>query len=243
MLLVVCLVIAGVLYLQQRRAATQYAEPLPVPVASPTVTLRAMPSQTPSLTPSATASPSASPSPVVQAIVPTHIFIPATATSQAVNTVVIGKPTATCWDPWLHKNVDCFGVPVKGEGYDPMAVVAFWSSGPMVGETGTSGLLSVLLGHTQIGGYGVFNDIGNLPIGTLVTITSDTPATSVQLKVLKIVEGIDKSDPTALQQVLQSAPPGAISALATCSGLVKQLGGYGASHQYNTVVFLGLAVA
>ena len=243
LLLVVCLVTAGALQLKQQQAATQYAVPPPVAAASPIVTPRALPSQTPSSTPSATATPSASPSPMVQAIVPTHIFIPATPTSQAVNTVVIGKPTTTCWSPWLKKNVACYGVPTTGEGYDPMGVAAYWSSGPKVGETGPDGLLSVILGHTQIGGYGVFNDIGQMPIGTPVTFTSDAPAASVQLKVLKIVDGIDKTDPTALVKVLQNAPPGAISALTTCSGLVKRLSGYGSSHQYNTVVFLGLASA
>lgn len=120
-----------------------------------------------------------------------------------------------------------------------MSVVAWWSTGPQVGTT-DGGTISVMLGHTNIGGYGVFNDIGSLPVGTPVTVTNDQQ-TAVKLVVLQVVDGIDKKDPLKLASVLSNPPKGSISALATCSGIVQKLQGYGSSHQYNTVVFLGLA--
>lgn len=204
------------------------------------------PSSTPTATSSATVSPSDVPSPptvTVTPIAPDHLWIP----GLKVDTYVMSKPTENRFSSWLNKTVPSFGVPDRTDkdprtgkplGENKFALTAWWSSGPKVGATGTDGALAIILGHTQINGYGVFNNLGTMKKGDPVIMSSGGSAT-VKLKTEKVVTGIDKRDESALMNVLQSPPEGAVAALITCSGLIKDEAGH-QSRPENTVVFLKL---
>jgi len=155
------------------------------------------------------------------------VFIP----SLGVNTKVVSKPTEYAWDAWLGRKVDQFGVP------DDMLTVAWWSSGPKPGSAGN--MVSVLLGHTQISGYGVFNNLGQLKIGQSITLESKDRKV-LRFKVIGVEQGISKTDPAALQTALTHPPVGARLALITCSGDVS---GPHRSREDNTVVFAGLVTS
>lgn len=93
----------------------------------------------------------------------------------------------------------------------------------------------MILGHHQIGGYGVFNRLGELRPGPQDPIMLESKDHVVQrLEVIKVRNGISKSDPNALRSALQHPPVGADVAFVTCSGDVSSSLG---SHADNTIVF------
>lgn len=161
---------------------------------------------------------------VVSPIVPAHLFVP----SIGVNTSVLPKPTEMAEDPFLNKVVPSFGVP------DDMYSTTWWSSGPKPGSRG----MAVILGHTQIGGYGVFNDLARLKPGAVIGVARGT--TTLRFVVLSVHTGISKKDPAALQTTLSEHPADARLALLTCSGYFNQ--GFRESAE-NTVVFAKLVSA
>jgi hypothetical protein len=158
---------------------------------------------------------------VVKPIVPNHLFVPAIN----VNTKVTPKPTEMDNDPFLNKVVPSFGVP------DDMYTTTWWSSGPQPGSRG----LAVVLGQTQIGGYGVFNDLAKLRPGDSVGVAHGH--TTLKFSVIAVHTGISKKDPTALQTLLANHPRQARLALLTCSGYFNQSYRESAA---NTVVFAKL---
>jgi hypothetical protein len=158
---------------------------------------------------------------LVHPIVPTHLFVP----NIGVNTTVAAKPTELANDPFLNKTVPSFGVP------DDMYTTTWWSSGPQPGSRS----MAVVLGHTQIGGYGVFNKLAQLKPTQVIGLTRGT--TILRFEVLAVHTGISKKDPTALQTTLAHHPTAARLALLTCSGNFNQ--GYRESAE-NTVVFAKL---
>lgn len=158
---------------------------------------------------------------VLKPIVPNHLFVPAIN----VNTRVIPKPTEMDNDPFLNKTVPSFGVP------DDMYTTTWWSSGPQPGGRG----MAVVLGHTQIGGYGVFNNLGKLKAGDPIGVARGT--TTLKFDVIAVHTGVSKKDPTALQTLLANHPPQARLALLTCSGYFNQSYRESAA---NTVVFARL---
>lgn len=164
------------------------------------------------------------PKPLLSPIVPSHLFVPAIG----VNTTVAAKPTELTHDPFLNKTVPSFGVP--GDMY----TTTWWSSGPKPGSAG----MAVVLGHTQIGGYGVFNKLAHLKPGQTIGVTRAN--TTLKFEVLAVHTGISKKDPTALQTTLAHHPAAARLALLTCSGTFNQ--GYRESAE-NTVVFAKLVSA
>ena len=88
---------------------------------------------------------------------------------------------------------------------------SWWSDGPQPG----SGQMAVVLGHTQIGGYGVFDELAKLRSGDAVTLRAANGDT-LRLAVLgSPVTGLDKST-SALADTLNGHPPGAEVALVTC---------------------------
>lgn len=158
---------------------------------------------------------------VVKPIVPNHLFVPAID----VNTKVIPKPTEMDNDPFVNRVVPSFGVP------DDMYTTTWWSSGPQPGSRG----MAVVLGHTQIGGYGVFNNLATLKPGDAVGVSHRH--TTLKFAVVAVHTGISKKDPTALQTLLANHPKQARLALLTCSGYFNQ--SYRESAE-NTVVFAKL---
>ena len=153
--------------------------------------------------------PSAVPEPILtpgatpdRALTPTHVYVPAIH----VDTSVVAKPTQRTKDPFLARTVASFGVP------DDMYTTTWWSSGPQPG----SAAMAVILGHTQVGGYGVFNKLGSLPDGAHVSVTGD--GRTLEFAVIGVHTGISKTDPYALRDALAAHPAGAALALITCSG-------------------------
>lgn len=212
--------IAGWVYLQQRSAVDAFVAPVPASKLG-TLSEKAIPPG--KAAPKTTSLPAT----VVIPIIPVQVFIP----NIGVNTKVISKPTEYAWDAWLGRKVDQFGVP------DDMFSVAWWSSGAKPGSADNS--LAVLLGHTTINGYGVFNDLGRLKIGEHITLESKDRKV-LRFEVIGVKRGISKSDPTALQTVLTHPPAGARLALITCSGDVS---GQHQSRKDNTVVFARLVTS
>jgi sortase (surface protein transpeptidase) len=153
--------------------------------------------------PGAVASGSASSAAATGAIVPTRLAIP----KIAVNTAVESRGTQRYTNPFTGKAVSGYGVPKS------MRTVSWWSDGPRPG----SGQMAVVLGHTQVGGYGVFNRLAQLRPGDDVTFTS-SDGSVLRLKVLNApLTGLDKST-SALADALNGHPAGADVALVTCGG-------------------------
>ena len=174
------------------------------------------------LVPPAPAAPSVAPTAAPdRSSTPTHVYVPAIQ----VDTSVIAKPTQRTRDPFLHRTMASFGVP------HDMYTTTWWSSGPRPG----SGAMAVILGHTQVGGYGVFNKLGALPDGARVTITGS--GNPLQFQVIAVHTGISKTDPYALRNALTAHPAGAALALITCSGTFDR--NYDQSTE-NTVAFAKL---
>ena len=172
--------------------------------------------------------PTDSPAPIVAptvapdlSLTPTHLYVPAIR----VDTSVVAKPTQRTKDPFLDRTVASFGVP------NDMYTTTWWSSGPKPG----SGSMAVLLGHTQVGGYGVFNKLGALPAGARVSVTGGTQV--LHFEVVRVRTGISKTDPYALRHALEAHPADAALALITCSGTFDR--SYDQSTE-NTVAFAKL---
>lgn len=156
-----------------------------------------------------------------RSMIPTHLYVPAIH----VDTTVAAKPTQHTKDPFLQRTVASFGVP------SDMYTTTWWSSGPKPG----SGAMAVILGHTQVGGYGVFNKLGSLHRGAKVLLTGS--GQPLHFAVVQVRTGISKTDPYALRKALAAHPADAALALITCSGTFDT--DYDQSTQ-NTVVFASL---
>lgn len=184
------------------------------------------------------------------AIVPFRLTAPSTSGHGAIDTYIIAKPMEVAHDPWLGRDVPSFGIP-EADDRDPrtdkpigqdgvMWYTSWWSDGPKVGARGNQNTMSVILGHTQIGGPGVFNELGAFQVGDGVSV-SDKQGAVMNLRTVKVASGLSKSDPAALNGALVAAPPEAVLALITCSGPTGNPGNAGLSSQENTVVFLARA--
>ena len=172
----------------------------------------------------ATVAPDAPSAPSVpdRSMVPDHLYVRAIG----VDTRVVPAATRRTHDPFLNRTVDSFGVP------DDMYSTTWWSSGPKPG----SGQLAVILGHTQIGAYGVFNRLAALHPGDSVQVSGR--AGLLRFTVTTVRTGISKTDPYALRTALERHPAGSALALITCSGTFDR--DYDQSTE-NTVVFAKLA--
>jgi sortase family protein len=168
--------------------------------------------------------PPSAPKPIVKPILPSQLFVPAIG----VNSPILAKPTTTCWDAQIGRTVQCFPVPSNATS------VVWWQSGPLPGTS----RMAIMLGHHEIGGYGVFNNLGSLRLGQEIMIEGQ--GTVLHFIVIGSHSGIPKSSATALDAVLQKAPSGSRLALITCSGEVNSALN---SHEDNTVVFAKLASA
>jgi hypothetical protein len=164
---------------------------------------------------------------LVRPIVPAHLFIPAIG----VNTTVTAAPSVYAYDEFLGRNVETFGAPPTSDMY----TTTWWSANtngdrePRPGDPG----MAIILGHTQIGAYGVFNDLGNLHPNQQVAVSNRQ--TTLTFAVIAVKAGIPKSDASALSRVLASHPAAARLALITCSGHFN-----GRESEENTVAFLRL---
>ncbi len=137
------------------------------------------------------------------AIVPVRLAIPAIG----VNAPVEARGSVRSRNPFTGKVVDGFGVP------ESMRSAAWWSDGPRPG----SGQMAVVLGHQQVGGYGVFNQLARLRPGDAVDLY-DRAGAVVHLRVLAApLTGLDMST-SALADALDGHPAGADVALVTCGG-------------------------
>jgi hypothetical protein len=153
------------------------------------------------------------------AIVPVRITIPAIG----VDTTVEHRGTVRSTNPFTGQVVDAYGVPVS------MRTTSWWSDGPKPG----SGQMAVVLGHTQVGGYGAFNDLGKLRAGQPFTLRAANGDT-LRLQVLgSPVTGLDKAT-SALADTLAHHPAGAAVALVTCGGAFDEKA---RQSEDNTVVF------
>jgi LPXTG-site transpeptidase (sortase) family protein len=165
-------------------------------------------------------------------ITPTQLFIP----SIGVNTTVAAAPTVLAYDEFVNAKVPSFGVPP--DTADGMLTPTWWSADlqgnpePKPGDTD----MAIILGHTQIGGPGVFNDLGNLQQGAVIGVSDGS--TTLKFQVISVQSGIPKTDPTALQNALNGHPPNARLALLTCSGHFN-----GHESVENTLVFAELVGA
>lgn len=168
-------------------------------------------------------------------VIPTRLRIPAVDGARAVDAPVVAGGTVLAWNPWLRQEVETFAVtdPRTPEG---LATVTWWSGGPPVGELGEGGELSILLGHNSGRGTGVFDEVAMLPVGALVEAES-AGGDVVRLVIAEIRGGLPKDDESALVGALGRPPDGAVSALVTCTGDLRSVGG-GRSHADNTIVFL-----
>jgi hypothetical protein len=155
-------------------------------------------------------------------IVPTRLRIAVLG----VDAAVLARPTETQWDPFLGARVSSFGLP----GPTDVTDTAWWSDGARPGDPG----LAVILGHTQIGAPGVFNNLGTLTAGARVLV-SDSHETLL-FTVTRVVAGIPKQSPAALDRTLIGHQPAERLALITCSGPFD-----GRESVQNLVVFAALA--
>lgn len=141
-------------------------------------------------------------------IVPAEVRIPAIgliAPVAPVGTVVAAAPFLG------GKSVSTFGVPQDASS------IGWWSDGPMAGGPG----MAILLGHTKVGGAAVFNRLGELRPGDLVSVR-DGAGTAVDFRITRVVAGVPKTDPDALQRVLAQNEATSQLALITCGGYFDQ---------------------
>lgn len=123
---------------------------------------------------------------------------------------VVPVGTVMAGAPFLGgRLVPTFGVPPDG------SMVGWWSDGPLVGGRE----MAILLGHTLVGGgYAAFNRLGELHPGDVVSVGDQAGGVSTEFRVARVVSGVPKSDPDALQRVLSENAPGSQLALITCGG-------------------------
>lgn len=194
------------------------------PVATPTGKEVASPS--PSASPSTTsATPTATPTlpgVSVRPIVPTQVFIPGIG----VNADVAAKPSF--WGLNTHLGRDTWMYPIP----DDMYHVVWWKTGPQLGQPG----MAVFIGHHQIGGFGVFNRLGELKPGQTAMVEGD--GLVIHLRVIAVRANLPKDDAEALPSAMDNHPAGADAAFITCSGTV-----HGSSHDDNTVVYFAITGA
>ncbi len=225
--------VAGPVTSEPSTPATPPPNPLPPAEAPPTVAANqpivpaspSPPATPPPATPPPNPLPPAEAPPAVaatQPIVPAYLVVP----SLELKTTVAPKPTEMLPDKFLGGQlVSSFGVPPDSD----MVTTTWWSSGPNPGDPG----MAIVLGHTQIGAYGVFNDLGKLKPGSDAFV-SDGQAT-LHFRVIRVQERISKKDPTALQAALTNQPTDARLAFVTCSGYFD-----GTESEDNTIAFLSL---
>lgn len=132
------------------------------------------------------------------------------------------KSSTVQWDPFLGEEVRSFGVP------DDMTSVVRWSDGPGFGEPG----MAVVLGHTQVGGPGVFNGLGAMPADARVDVID--AGRTYRYRVSGRVLRIPKRDPRALSLALEKAREHADLALVTCDGPFDRSAG---ASMENSIVF------
>ena len=144
-----------------------------------------------------------------------------------MNTSVEHRGTVQTKNAFTGQMVKAYGVPTS------MRTTSWWSDGPQPG----SGQMAVILGHTQVGGYGAFNKLTRLRQGDAVTLTS-SHGSVLRLKVLGApITGLDKST-SALADALNGHPAGADLALVTCGGPFDKSAG---QSEDNDVVFAKVA--
>jgi hypothetical protein len=140
-------------------------------------------------------------------IIPARLQIPALR----VDTKVEARGTVGYKNAFTGRPVAGYGVPTS------MRTTSWWSDGPRPG----SGQMAVILGHTQVGGYGVFNRLGSLHPGSTITLRAAN-GDALRLTVLgSPVTGLDKST-SALADTLNGHPAGADVAFVTCGGAFDQ---------------------
>lgn len=213
--------------------------PAPVPVSAPAGDQRAEATdEARDIVPAEGMSVAALPAAPATGVEPIRLRIPATDGARAVDAPVIPGGTVRAWSPFLKQEVETFAVtdPRTSEG---LATVTWWSPGPRVGELGPGGELSILLGHNSGRGTGAFDRVAELPVGGRVEVEGPD-AQVVDLVVAEVRGGLPKDDDTALVAALSDPPRGAVSALVTCTGQLRSVGGM-RSHADNTVVFLAHA--
>ena len=160
-----------------------------------------------------------SPAAATGPIVPKRLSIP----KISLNAAVESRRTQRYTNPFTGQKVTGYGVPKS------MRTVSWWSDGPRPG----SGQMAVILGHTEVGGYGAFNKLTRLREGNAVTLTS-TDGSVLHLQVVGApLTGLAKST-SALADALNGHPPGADVALVTCGGLFDEAAG---QSEDNDVVF------
>lgn len=138
-------------------------------------------------------------------ILPGHIYIP----TIDVNANVMSLPTVMRPAPFLGgQPVSSFGVPTD------MAQTAWWSDGPAIGTNA----MAVIVGHAQVNGPGVFNELGRLEPGAEIIVENEDGTEQVKYRVSEVVDGLAKSDSGALQQTLSSRNTVSQLALITCGG-------------------------
>ena len=156
-------------------------------------------------------------------IVPTRVRFPAIG----VDTTVEHRGTVHYINAFTGQPVEGYGVPTS------MRTTSWWSDGPRPG----SGQMAVILGHTQVGGYGVFNRLGTLRAGEPVYL-QDAAGDTFRLQVLGApLTGLDKST-SALADALDGHPANAAVAFVTCGGRFDQSV---RQSEENVVVFASLA--
>ncbi|HVS58328.1 MAG TPA: class F sortase [Candidatus Saccharimonadales bacterium] len=182
----------------------------PSPSASPS---------TNSAAPLATATPQAV---SVRPIVPTQVFVP----SIGINAGVEAKASQWSKDP--HQGYYAWHYPIP----DDMYHVVWWKTGAQLGQPG----MAVFMGHHQIGGFGVFNRLGELKPGQTAMVEGD--GLVIHLQVIAVQANLPKDYPTAFMNAMAHPPAGARAAFITCSGTVD-----GSSHKDNTVVYFAITGA
>ena len=78
--------------------------------------------------------------------------------------------------------------------------------------------MAILLGHSQVGGYAVFNRLGELHAGDQVTVVDGAGSSRADFRIIKVLAGVPKNDPEALRRVLSDNAESAQLALITCGG-------------------------
>ena len=136
---------------------------------------------------------------------PAQLDIPSIGVTAAV--APVGTVMAPA--PFLGgKMVPTFAVPPDG------STAGWWADGPLVGAPG----MAIILGHTKVGGYAVFNRLGELHPGDQVTLADGTGSARADFRITGVVPGVPKDDPDALRRVLSDNAESAQLALITCGG-------------------------